>query len=70
MPNVTLSIYAHLVADTQRAAIEGLGERLERISAASAPGGSGIALAEQSSDSATEGQPNGNRRLSGREKRP
>ncbi len=34
--NVTLSIYAHLVGDAQRAAIEGLGARLERI-AATAP---------------------------------
>ncbi len=38
--NVTLSIYAHLVADAQRAAIDGLGERLERISAAAVNGGS------------------------------
>jgi integrase len=30
--NVTLSIYAHLVGDAQRAAIDGLGARLERIS--------------------------------------
>jgi len=36
-PNVT---YAHLFGDAQRAAIDGLGERLERISAAAANGGS------------------------------
>jgi integrase len=32
-PTVTLSIYAHLVADVQRAAVERLGATLERISA-------------------------------------
>jgi integrase len=32
-PNITLSIYAHLVADVQRAAIERLSATLERISA-------------------------------------
>ena len=31
-PNVTLSIYAHLVAEVQRAAVERLGATLERIS--------------------------------------
>ena len=39
-PNVTLSIYAHLFADAQRAALSGLGKRLERISAAAANGDS------------------------------
>ena len=39
-PSVTLSIYAHLFADAQRAALSGLGKRLERISAAAANGGS------------------------------
>jgi hypothetical protein len=38
--NVTLPIYAHLVADAQRAAINGLGARLERISAAAVAGDS------------------------------
>jgi hypothetical protein len=32
-PNVTLSIYAHLITDVQRAAVERLGATLERISA-------------------------------------
>ncbi len=32
-PNVTLAIYAHLVADVQRAAVERLGAKLESISA-------------------------------------
>jgi integrase len=36
--NVTLSIYGHLVADAQRAAINGLGARFERISAAAVAG--------------------------------
>jgi hypothetical protein len=35
-PTVTLSIYAHLFADAQRAPLSGLGKRLERISATSA----------------------------------
>lgn len=42
--NVTLSIDAHLVEDAQRAAIDGLGARLEWISAAAparVPGGRG-----------------------------
>ena len=39
-PSVTLSIYAHLFADAQRAALGGLGKRLERISAAAANGDS------------------------------
>jgi Phage integrase family len=37
-PTATLSIYAHLFADAQRAALSGLGKRLERISAAAANG--------------------------------
>ncbi len=39
-PTVTLSVYAHLFDDTKRAAIDGLGQRLERISAAAASSGS------------------------------
>ncbi len=39
-PNITLSTYAHLFGDAQRAAIDGLGARLERISAAAANGDS------------------------------
>ena len=39
-PNVTLSIYAHLVGDAQKVAIGTLGARLERISAAAADGDS------------------------------
>ncbi|MFY9718643.1 MAG: tyrosine-type recombinase/integrase [Candidatus Cybelea sp.] len=39
-PSVTLSIYAHLFADAQRAALSGLGKRLERISAAAGNGDS------------------------------
>jgi integrase len=53
--NVTLSIYAHLVADVQRAAIEGLGARLERITAAPAAPVSGDRPDEKSTDAAAEG---------------
>jgi integrase len=45
--NVTLSIYAHLFADAQRAAIDGLGQRLERIAAGAIGDSSDAALQKE-----------------------
>jgi Phage integrase family len=53
--NVTLSIYAHLVGDAQRAAIDGLGARLERISAAAPTLVSADRASEKFTDFAAEG---------------
>jgi integrase len=53
--NVTLSIYAHLVGDAQRAAIDGLGARLERISASSATAAAQGGQPVDRTDFATEG---------------
>lgn len=68
--SVTLSIYAHLVGDAQRAAIDGLGARLERIAGSAATLISGGRGREERADVSSRGQPNGNRRVSESEKRP
>jgi hypothetical protein len=53
--NVTLSIYAHLVGDAQRAAIDGLGAPLERISAAVPADACGDRASGECADFAAEG---------------